>query len=299
MTLGLLVYYLLPLDFITDTSSLHDSFLRARWDLGVAQPTSAGWLAGHSGGPLCHIVVAQRLIGALWFSVLGYCLVLSRREAGQRRMAAVGSAIEHGWALAVVAHLMTLFVASRVFDVVALCQSFPAVLLGASCAVFTVGTADRAPWKRRTSVTVSTLLLCWLAVLQVLAMAMGSIGTQTWAAGSAYLQRPIPLPFEAMWHLPIRLAASTALSHCVTYGALAGTLALMLQRAGVRAPWLASGALATAVALAYHTAAYPAALAGMDFTAPILAGVSALVLAALHRTSGGFVFEVADHPAIP
>jgi VanZ family protein len=127
LTIGLLLYDLMPFDLVTSTSGLYTSFGRARLGLSTPRPVAFGE------PPLA--LMMNQLCGAFWFGALAYLLALGGRLSGRHPAVAVGSAIKHACILAVLVELMQLFTCSHSFDLAALALRMLAAALGAWCAM--------------------------------------------------------------------------------------------------------------------------------------------------------------------
>lgn len=130
LTLGLFTYDLVPFDFVVSTDALHAAFGRAHWGLMKTYSASAD---AHALATL-----AQPLMGAGWFSVLGYLLALAGCERGRHPVISLGSAMKDGLILATLVEFMQLFMRSHTFDAATVMFRSLGVMFGAWCAVFLI-----------------------------------------------------------------------------------------------------------------------------------------------------------------
>ena len=239
LTLGVLVYGLVPFDFVTTTPALHAAFRRAQ--CGIA----SGLLKEIVGGPIEQSV--STLCGAAWFALLGYVGVLAAGHAGTRVDAALGEAVQHAVLLAVLLEVLQTFTTSHVFQASTLVFHSVGAAAGAWYASFL---ADGPPvrtgalqWGR----AFPRRLVAWALLFQLLMIGLLYIGR---ADGAVPVGGPGLLPFEAMWRLRPGSAFSELVGGVLTFGALAATMGGLLASGGWRRPWAGAvlGVLVTVAA---------------------------------------------------
>jgi len=276
LTVGLFLYELAPFDLITSTTALHSSFLRAQWS-----PVNPH-LTTFDAASLTPLVA--ELTGAFWFTMLGYANALSARSRGYTPRRSLASSIKNSVLLVVLIEFMQLFTVSHTFDVATLVIRTNGVILGAWSAIFIVDSATHSAWKRNPGIALPTMSLITLALLQMLAIMLCS------ADGSALSNAVIDpsrihwIPFEALWRGPGKVAAGVILSTAVTYGALAGTLAILLRRGGVVAAGWAACTVAVALAVCIEATQALGTAHTADVTIPILALIAAVTITKIHAT---------------
>jgi len=275
LTIGLFSYGLIPFDFITDTSALHASFGRARWDLSHMRPISLG-------DPPYAQLIAQ-LSGAAWFAVLGYLLALAARESKRAHVEAIGSAVKHGFVIAGLIEFLQVFTMSHGFDLAIVVLRVLAVLLGAWYAVFLATLRGDSDWRRQPGLAVPTLMLIGLAVFQVLAGFLSSFDPDLLSMQAVDLANVGWVPFEALWRRPMTAAASEAASTLVTHGALAVTLAMILRRIHLAPVWIVTGVVVTLYAIGTEALQSFTVSQTPDLTGPVLALVAVIAASHLHR----------------
>jgi VanZ family protein len=237
LTLGLLLYNLVPFDFVTSTRELHASFARARWTL-LAQSLSLD-----SGAAAA--VVAARIGGALWFAVLGYMLALAGFESRRHPLAVLVSAIKNATLVAILVSGMQLFTESHVFDLGTLFLRTIGVLLGAWAGVFLVEHAPGRGGLPDFAGIAPASILVLLAALQIALIIVPSLVV----ADTSGDPRAMTLPLEWLWRLPPDAAMARLLSTFVTFGVFTWTVTALTHRMGLGNPAFPVG-LALAVAVA-------------------------------------------------
>lgn len=267
LTIGLFLYCLAPFDFITDTAGLHASFVRTGRELLPSRATAVG-------GPSQTLTMAK-LIGAVWFAVLGYLLALAARESGRSPVHALGSAIKHGFILAGLIELMQLFTASHQCELAAVAMRTFAVMSGAGCAAFLLDHIPDWRWKQRPELVLPTMALAALIVFQVFALFASSVQPPPWLLHRIDLSQVRWVPFEALWGQSMAGAASEALTALATYGALTLTIVLILRRTRVAAVPLIAGIAVTSFALSVEAFKACTVSPAPDLTGPVLAVIAA------------------------
>ncbi len=281
LTIGLLLYCLAPFDFITNTAALHASFVRTGRELLPSHATAIGGFS--------TTVMIAKLIGAVWFAVLGYLLALAARESGRSPIHALGSAIKHGFILASLIELMQLFTASHQCELAAVALRTFAVMSGAGCAAFLLDHIPDWRWKQRPELVLPTMVLAALIIFQVFAVFASSVQPAPWLLHRIDLSQVRWLPFEALWGQPLAGAASEALTALATYGTLTLTFVLILRRTRFSAVPLIAGIAVTSFALSVEALKACTVSAAPDLTGPVLAFIAAAaalrLCAALEQSS--------------
>jgi hypothetical protein len=169
---------------------------------------------------------------------------------------------------------MQLFTRSHTFDAAAVLVRGFGVAFGAWCAVFIIDSLTGSAWRRKPSLAVPTGILAILAVFQVGLLIAPCVNPQ---GGSFSSERSFVvqwLPFENLWRQSLHTAAAKVLSLLLTFGTLALTLRVLLQRSRtVHAGWWTLAALTLA---ATTCEGVPLVTAGtpMDVTTLLLASLA-------------------------
>jgi glycopeptide antibiotics resistance protein len=266
LTIGLVLYHLAPFDFVTSSTGLHASFLRARWDL------TASWIAPI--GILFYSPLVAELTGALWFALLGYVGALGAREANLSPARAMAHAIRNSVLLIVLIEFMQLFTASHTFDLASIVLRILGAVLGARVAVYLIDALVGLRWRTRPGLAAPTPLIFILGILQISALVVSGAEGYMIPDGGLDPSQVHWIPFEALWHEPFVRAVCTITTALVTYGTLAATLIIILSRTRVPAGWLAGvGVVLVALIVESMQAANLAHTA--DLTTPLLAACAA------------------------
>ncbi len=271
LTIGLIIYNLAPFDFLTSTSGLQASFLRARWDLFTPRIAATGALPF---GPM----IAE-LYGAFWFMLLGFTAALAAREVGLDASRALGRAIRDSALLVALIEFMQLFTVSQGFDLASIVIRLIGVMLGARTAIHFIDATIGSRWRLRPGLAVPTPLLLFLAALQIVALLVSAADEAIMVRTGLDLSRVRWIPFEALWHEPFARAACTAMSTLATYGTLAATLAILLRRARISyAGWM-TGVGVVLLAIIVESIQAASITRTADLTVPILAAIATAVAA--------------------
>jgi glycopeptide antibiotics resistance protein len=269
LTIGLLTYNLVPFDFVTSTSGLQASFLRARWDLITPRVAATGAL------PFAPMIA--ELYGAFWFMLLGYTAALAAREAGLGPSRALGRAIRDSAPLVVLIEFMQLFTMSQGFDLASIVIRLIGVMIGARTAIYLIDATTGSRWRYQPGLAVPTLLLLLLGALQVVALLVSAADEAIMLRTGLDLSRVRWIPFEALWHEPFARAACIAISSLATYGTLAVTLAILLRRARISyAGWM-TGVGVVLLAIIVESIQAASITRTADLTMPILAAIATAI----------------------
>ena len=268
LTIGLLLYDLMPFDLVTSTSGLHDSFGRARVGLFTPRPVAFG------DPPLA--LMMNQLCGAFWFGALAYLLALGGRLSGRHPAVAVGSAIKHACILAVLVELMQLFTCSHSFDLAALALRMLAAGFGGSCGTLLPHQRGDLAVNGRLGHVAPTGLLAAFAGIQVLVLFASTVQPDLSSIQALNLDRVQWMPFQGMWLGAMDNAVAETLSTSVTYGVLALTLIVALHRLSIRRYGLLAAITVTLLAGVVEAVRAADLTRAADITGPTLAVLSAI-----------------------
>lgn len=270
LTVGLVLFALVPFDFVLDTAALHESFRVSRWDLGSLRGVGVD-------GSLLESVMRQ-LTTAAWFAVLCYLFAKARLSSGATIRTIWLSAVRHGMVLAGLIELLQLFTRSHNFDLSSLLLRTLASGFGAWCAVL-VPVAMRGPFSsNHRRLAIRTPVLVGLCAFQIASMQLSCVDTDLFTAHSISLSSVCWLPFEALWHRPVTSAGAQVLETLLAYGTLAASLGIVLRRAHIRRVWIITGAAVIWVALTVEMLQLAAATGTADVTDLLLALAAVVVV---------------------
>lgn len=273
LTGGLLLYHLVPFEFVTDTASLQASFLRARWELpAMFEPRP---------GEPPFTQLATHLTAAAWFALLAFmrccCGTGSKRTLAHRAL----SATKHCVILVVIIELMQLFSRGHAFEFGAILLRSMSAGVGALLAVYVAESACRSRTKSTIVAVVPTAVLCLLIAFQVAGMMLVSFDPQSLNVGGQHPIRVHWIPFEALWRLPMLTAVHQLVVKFVSFSALALTLGIVLRRVRWSRVWPVTGVALLLMASVSEASLGATASTQADLTNPILACVSVLLTARL------------------
>lgn len=263
LTVGLFAYGLAPFDFITSTNELHAAFRQAGWN--PTAPFASLFSLGADGG------VLDQLPGALWFSALGYLLVLAGRQAGRDRMSAAVFSLKHGFVSAGLLGVTQVFTLSHEFEPVAIILRCLAVALGAYGASVNVGALSCEARVRRPWSAVPTTLIAALATVQILMLFLSSAAPDLLALHAADLSRVHWIPFETLRNRSAVMALLELVGSTATFGALALTLIVLLRRVKISAMWAVAATTLFGIAMLSEFFRTCNASRTADMTGPVLA----------------------------
>ncbi len=263
LTVGLLLFSLAPFDFVSSTSGLHGALVRVRLnpigthDVAFGQPPF-GFLAGESAM-------------AVWFAVLGYLFAVARRMNRNHPGAVWVSAVRHGFLLAVLIELLQLFTHSHSLDVAPILLRSLAAMFGAWIALLALPTLHRTSTTRNNRLRIPTAVLLVLGSLQVAALVLSTLDTNSLSMDAFSLSAIAWLPFESMWHRPMTSAAAQMIETLATFGTLAVTCAIVLRRLRVAHVWGMTCLMVTFVAFIAEALQCCTPTQSADTTGPVLA----------------------------
>jgi len=263
LTIGLLVYHILPCDFVTTTSQLRQAFARAEWNpLSIPTTTVAEALRQFVGDLSC----------ATWFLLLGGLRGLAGLEAGRRPLISVGSAIKRGFALIVTIECLQLFTQSHVAQTNSVVMETMALTLGAWSGAFVLGDPQAlTPQERVSPRLVWVPVVCALIFVQVTLLLLPGMncwteGTWSWASVGR-----LRLPFDALWRQPGLHGLLSALGTVVTYATLSASVSVLLMRTAIRRAGLLTALVVLGVAALSETLRAGSGFGTADVTALPLA----------------------------
>lgn len=248
---GIMIYQLVPFDFISTTDELHDCFRRLvpifQFQMGMS-------------------AILDELPIAAWFSFLGFLVARDLLEKKHTPLSAVRAALVHGLVLAIVIESLQLLTRSHVPEIFAATFRTLAALLGGWTAAFLLNPTPSGA--RSITSCFSLPLLLAAAAVELLVLALGLIpsGTEV-LAGSNWFR----LPFQSLWLAPLPLAGAKALSAVVTSGLLAATLAAALRRCGIPAFRVVSTLAVLGIHLVFQIPAMTCRSSPVDLTNTLLA----------------------------
>ena len=258
LTAGLVVYHLLPFDFVTSSTALWASLRESRTLPLQRTIDPETWVgcAGYAGQ----------------FAILGCLCVLGCTGRGRRLGSSVGRAFVHVGVVALIIEALQLFVVSHTFDVLDLSAGALGGLFGATAAGF---------------VTVGRVAPSWRGVLGVL---LAGQVAYLWIQSAAPFDlswdhidpsRIISLPFWGYFLRPFGNAVAAILETAITFAVLSGIVWFVLTGLSVRVR--AAAVLITAVGvssvcegLQMLTASHYA-----DVTNPLVAFLAAVAIVIL------------------
>lgn len=263
LTIGLLVYQIIPCDFITTTTDLHNAFARASWNPFVDSAMSAS---------LSVIKFADDLSVATWFLLLGALLGLSALEARRAPLAGVASAVKRGFALVVTIECLQLFTKSHIADANSVVMRTIALTIGAWSGVFVITDArtrtlrDHLTPKHIWMPVVGALLFAQITLLFLPGMNCWLGKGWNWAAVTL-----LQLPFESLWRQSGLSGLLDTLGMFVTYATLGASLVILVRGLPIRRPRLVSLGLCLLAAVFTETIRSGSGVASFDTTALPLA----------------------------
>lgn len=272
LTVGLLLFGLMPFDFVTDSASLHESFRRAQWSLTEIRPLSPGT------PPFAPF--AAQYAAAAWFALLGYLGARARRERSYTTTWAWAAAMKHGVTIVCLIEGMQLFTRSHQFDAASMVLRSLAVAFGAWVAVTADGwSVQREQSSRLPRIPVPVLVA--LTIGQLIALLLPSFDPALMTMANADIGTVGWLPFEALWHRSIGPASAELFGSLVVFVALAGTTAALLTGLRMRRIW--SGTLISVTLAACSVEVMQLCTIGRhaDITGPALAAFSVFLVARL------------------
>jgi glycopeptide antibiotics resistance protein len=287
LSTGLLLFGLMPFDFVRSSEELHASFARARWN--IMQPGDAvlpgsqftseesAEVIGTAGATPLKRIVAQ-WSAAAWFALLGILLALGRRDDGRQPIAAFASALKNGLTLVVVIEMMQLFLADGVFDVSRLLLGGLALTFGAWTAIMLIDPMRTMKPVHDTAHRATLLLLTLLVIVQLVFILLTAHGRQPIAISDLSVLRLDVLPFESLWRMPILHALADLASMFVVAGALALSLVMLLERTDVPHPVLATVSAVCTCCIVQVTLQSATLGTTFDITPVMVWGLSAAVV---------------------
>ncbi len=263
---SLLLYHLMPFDFVVSTDALHSAFRRAQLGLTHVHVVDA------TASPLAPL--AQDLGAASFFALFAMLVALNRRRRGVQPMIALFAAVRLGVILAALIEVLQLFTASHVFETADFIQRSMAAALGAWCGVYVIDQYRLTRRLRQTPQGLSLGILVIVLLIQMLVLG-GEVDLPHLAHQGHSAAAALILPFESLWRAPLHASFASVVPIIVTYGLLAATIALILSRAHRVAAWPVACLAASILALIVALAESIPTTAALDITEPILATFAA------------------------
>lgn len=267
ITCALLLQAALPFDFISTTSGLHDVFRRAsQLSLGL----SAAIPSQTPTAMISHIAIAG------WFALLGF--LTSQNE---KHDSPGSSILAAAWRAAILVFLMEmigLFRSSHAFDAATVFLRILAAAFGAWCAAFVWNTGHSFRTLRRSNHVPLGWLVVSGCVLALTIIGDRSSGTHAVAGHASIASFEIRMPFEALWRASTATCVPTLFIGLMDYAALSAITIAILRRVEMRGPHFWSVLLNLTVAMAQSMHSFSLHQV-FDFTMPILAGFTALLIA--------------------
>lgn len=259
---GLLLWAVVPFDFVVNVEQLRASFLRAHWDFTTVR-------AGAPGAPPFGALMTQ-VAGMGWFALLAYLWALGARQLGRDRLAAAASALKHAAILVVLCELMQLFTRSRVFDIASILLRLVGVAGGTWLALGLVDRWPRRPGGNADWWAFPRPLVGAILGLHVLLAGVGQFGLPSAGAESAERLRPCWIPFESLWKLPWPAAMERGVSIGIAFASL--TIGLLLwQRRCSRGACVLTIVASASSAVLFEWMASHGNRRPWDITQPVLA----------------------------
>ncbi len=258
LTLGLIVYHLLPFDVVTSSAALWDSLRASRIGFSFLDRGVDDWVAwgGYAGQ----------------FALLGFLFARGCSERGGTFGESAGAAVMHIAVVALVLEVVQVFVVSHAFDVMDGAAGVVGGALGVVAATLLAMRA-RVPSLR------AVLGIVLAGEAAYLLMVSAAPFDLSW--GHMDMARLNGLPFWSYFVRPFGAAAGTLLQTAVTYGVLATVLWVLLAGTprSVRVIGVVLGALA--VASGCEMLQMLTASRHPDVTDPLVAGCVALAVGML------------------
>lgn len=205
LSVGLLMYHLVPFDFVTSSEAMWASMHQTRvWPTvgDVDAATQIAWV-GYAGQ----------------FALLGFLCVLGLRERGRSVSDAVNAALTHVGVLALLIEVLQLFVASHAFDSVDFFVAASGGMLGV-CAAAAVVMRRCIPSLRQ--------VLGLVLLLQVMYLLASSAAPFDWVWPAAGWPGVFVMPFWGQFLRPFGAAMGSMLQTAVTYAVLAAVARSLL-----------------------------------------------------------------------
>lgn len=270
-TLGLLVYSLIPFDFVTSSAALHEAFRRAMLYPGAC------FGRPDDGSP--GLMILGYLRDSLAFGVVGYLSVLAAVERFPGRRIETAHHSIHALALIVVIELLQLLTRSRVFDVLDIVFSQVCAIGGITLASAVVrkSALSLARWEPRR--TFPTTILG----VSVLAQGLAMFGPALLRASNANPPfatdgHLFALPFETLWRQPMTLASGDIAGQLAGFSMLGLGIAIILRRSQIGAAWVISAAVVVLAALSVAGINALRTVNRWDVTSPLIALWAAILV---------------------
>lgn len=273
IAVGLLLYHLIPFDFITTTDRLHEAFARARWTGSSLPSTHVGpyWT-----------VHATQLLAAAWFALLGYVRALSALECNRRPALALALAVKHVFILAAVIECVQVFTVSHAFDLGSIFLRTEGAAIGAWMAIYIVDASCRSQWRARFSLAAPTPLLVVALSLQIVALFAKAVVIDPTASRVTNEVSVLRLPFEHYWRIPAPDAFFGIVVMLVTYGALALLVGVLVRRQRTAGAWAVTGLTVTLLAGSLSAWASMTANTPFDGTEVVLALLATVTISRIY-----------------
>ncbi len=249
LTIGLVVFHLAPFDFASNPAQWRTSLSNAT--LSLTTPD------------------AQDVIHALWFTFLGYMMLLAALETGNTRTQSTAQAAIGGFALVVVIESLQLFSNRHAFTITDILIRTIAHLIGCIGATFIATNRTPQQWIASPRLALPTPLLVSLIAVQIVAIVFAT----------DQIPRALHIPFETLWRGPMILAAFELTTTSVQYATLAACLTIVLRRQRVTSVWLIVALCVIACSSMATIAPYVLASSSVDLTSPVIATLAAILVA--------------------
>ncbi len=276
LTIGLMIYGLAPLNFVTNTAELHESFRQARWSL--VTPRSID-LADPPFRALAH-----EISGAAWFGLLAFVMSLGHRERQRSALSATISAIMHGMTVAILIELLQLFSRVHTFDIASLVLRSSMAVFGAWCAIVAWKLTTLTDLDQRVRDRIRFGALAVLATFEVVVILLFTLRPTLLSLNLGALEPVAWIPFESLWHRPFSIAVAEALQTVATFGALSLTLGIALRYVGFNSPWALAGSVVVVFAGVVELIGCFTLSHSGDATGPVLAVVAVILTKAAYES---------------
>lgn len=268
---GILLASLAPFDFVRNTSELHRSLLRSGRSLQTFL------------SPTPQPDPAHDLALVMSFAALAYFTALARRERGERPQKALFSTAVHIAGFALMIELGNIFSRSKAIEWVTILLSTVAATLGSWLAIALVDAKTDSNWRRQRPLIAPTILLAAFALLQIGLLAAPFAWSHSHISLSPRIDAVQWLPFHALWHRPMLIAANYAAETILFFGLFSFALTTMIQR--MKFPgtaWMVAG-ITVSLAAAVELGQAATGLGTPDITVAILALFAATLALKFHR----------------
>ncbi len=264
-TLAVLIYNLIPLDFVRGLPGLEANFRSAKWSLLTSRPVPLDMPP--------YAALARELTGASWFAMLGFIHARLAMQKYKSWMDMFLSAVKHTVILVCLVEFLQLFFQSHVFDFATIVLRVLAAIMGAWMAIFVVTQSPRKLWKSNR--TLFGVLLGCGVIFQIIMLTARHYDPRFGWADVSLTASIHWLPFYALWHLPVLLALAKIASVLVIYGSLGVSLYVLSSCFNMTKPrWLLCAFFVATLATLMEALDFLRPTGHADVTTPLLAVLS-------------------------